>query len=195
MARKDKYNKAKPQVSPITFVIIGVFFALLILAIVLSIPTAKEKFNSTYGLDKDNIYELTTLKKLDKEIKSEKNVLVIINNSSSETTTVTTLLPELQKAYNKEEGTIYNSEKNTVNEYIDEVLFLDLSDFTSLKDFFEEYEVSSTTNAFLIIAFKDGKLLAEYDESKNSGEIKPDTEVQRRNVRDYFFELTTEFKA
>src|SRR5690554_4665967 len=109
MARKNKYSKLKPKVSPLTYIIVGVVFVGLILTIILSISTPKEKFNTRFGLDKDNNYQIIKLKNLENRIDKGEKLIVVIGVAKN-TTTPTALLNELQVAYDLE-----NKRYNVIN--------------------------------------------------------------------------------
>src|SRR5690554_8185843 len=98
MARKNKYSKLKPKVSPLTYIIVGVVFVGLILTIILSISTPKEKFNTRFGLDKDNNYQIINLKNLENRIDKGEKLIVVIGFKSNPTGPIA-LLQELQITY------------------------------------------------------------------------------------------------
>ncbi|VEU81067.1 hypothetical protein [Haploplasma axanthum] len=186
MAKKDKYGK-KPQVSPLTMVLVGLFFVGLILTIVLSVKTPKEKFNEKYGLDSKNSFALINQKKMEKLVNDGENVLVIINTKGSETD-LTELIQTVNKAYNSESPF---SGFEVVKESYTKIYFVEISAATDLADFFDGYkkQIKLKTTTPFMLAFKDKEFVAEYDASKNA-ETSPETAKLSRNVKDFFVSIS-----
>lgn len=189
MARKDKYNKLKPEISPITLMIVGLVFLGLILTIVLSLPTKREKFNKKYNFEDNNNYKVVTLKKLEKEIKAGKDVLVVINTPAEESNAIT-IIQEIDKAHAQAREAY---EENKVSDSIKVIYFVDLKVSSDLNDFVETYEITGYQST-LLLAFKNKELVLQFDEDKlpsgsvNSGET---LNLIIRNVKGFFEEFTT----
>lgn len=190
MARKNKYSKLKPKVSPLTYIIIGLFFIGLVLTIVLSIDTPKQNFNKRFELEGHN-YELVSLKNLEKKIESKEKVVVVIQ-VGLKSLAPKNLLTEVYDLYNNEDR--YND--LDLNNLPNKVYYVEVKDQSVLDDFIEEYEIKKTSSKPLMLAFNEGELVAEYDsEHEPSGLTAENKEKAKliRNVRTFFEKIIDEF--
>lgn len=186
MARNDKYGKSTPKVSPITLGIVGLFFIALILIIVFSVDTPKQKFTKQYQLQENN-YKLASFKNVEKEIKSGKEVIVIFNTKDNETSPIQ-LLQEFTKAYNKE-GLYSNNEVST---YIKVIYYVEIIDGSVLTDFVELHDEIKLNSGFpLALSFSNEVLRVQYEDIKNSGEATEPGKLVVNNT-EQFFRLTSE---
>lgn len=190
MARKNKYSKLKPKVSPLTYIIVGVVFVGLILTIILSISTPKEKFNTRFGLDKDNNYQIIKLKNLENRIDKGEKLIVVIGVAKN-TTTPTALLNELQVTYDVE-----NDRYNVINRDLlpETIYYLEVSSVDVLSDFNEKYEVKLTSQDPMMLAFNYTDEVVEFNGTKDHGTGAPDAEQANRirNIKDFFKKLNEE---
>lgn len=172
MARKRGHHRLKPEVSPITYIILGAIFIILTLAIIFSVDTKNQKFAKRYELENHN-YNVTSLKKVEKNIIKGKNELVIFYvEQTEENADATLLLKQTQLMYNREE--VYKDVKSkegdvevNFSEKVEKISFvaITLKDSSKFSDFLEEYEIQYT-GALMMIYFEQGELVSEANISK-----------------------------
>lgn len=191
MARKNKYSKVKPKVSPLTYVIVGVVLVGLILTIILSISTPKERFNSRFGLDKENNYQLIKLKKLENRIDKGEELVVIIGFKSNPAGPLA-LLNELQVTYDETNNRYDGIDREILPVTI---YYLEVNDVEALADFNVKYELRLTTQDPMMLAFNyDEETVIEFNGAKDHGVIAGDTDLANRirNIKEFFAKLNEE---
>lgn len=195
MARKDKYNKNKPQVSPITLIIVGLIFAGIIATIVFSIGGPKKRFNSAYftkeGKVVENNYKLSSFKKVNKEIEKGKDVVVVINMKEQESSPAS-LLQSLNDGYFKSKPE-FDFEGNVVSEHIKVIYYVEVKTAEVLEDFLElhdEIEVSFP----MALAFSEGTFQVQHKKTPKESEIEnaPDKDqaIMLRRTEAFFREYS-----
>jgi len=190
MARKNKYSKLKPKVSPLTYIIVGVVFVGLILTIILSISTPKEKFNTRFGLDKDNNYQLIKLKKLESRIDKGEELVVVIGFKSNPTGPIA-LLQELQITYDTTNNRSHVIDKDILPATI---YYLEVNDVEALADFNVKYELKLTSQDPMMLAFNYDDAVVEFNGAKDHGTNANDVEQANRirNINEFFAKLSEE---
>ena len=190
MARKNKYSKLKPKVSPLMLVITGLFFIGLILTIALSIDTPKQNFNKRFKLE-NNKYELINLKTLNKKIENKEELIVIVN-VGVKGFEAGSLLSEVHDLYQGKE--LYK--EYDLKDYPKKVYYLEVKELANLKDFFEKYEMKHKTTGPFMYAFSDGELHVEYDGTFQNPELVQEENVEKanliRNVKKFFNDYKVE---
>lgn len=195
MAKKDKYNKLKPTVSPITLIVVALVFIGMILTIVLSIDTAKQKFDKVNELDK-NIYSLVSFKKAEKEINKGGNVLIVLTVPSEESPKE--LLNHLLNAYNQED--VYEDKGLTsIKGEIQKIYYVTLTgkekENTAVTEFYEKHDEIKNQGAYpLVLAFKDAKFVEQYKDVKKPEEIVPE-KLMITNMIDFYKRLAVAFES
>lgn len=190
MARKNKYSKVKPKVSPLTYAIMAIVFIGLLLAVIFSINTPKENFNNRFGLDKDNIYELIKFKDLERKIDNNEELIVIIA-FEKKSMTPASLLRELINVYDKDNKTYNESHRDNLT---DVVYYLELVDEDLITDFVDKYEVSLKTQDPMMIAFNNGEIVAEFNGAKTHETNAANQELANliRNIKEFLLKLNVE---
>lgn len=191
MARKNKYSKVKPKVSPLTYVIVGVVLVGLILTIILSISTPKERFNSRFGLDKENNYQLIKLKKLENRIDKGEELVVIIGFKSNPAGPLA-LLNELQVTYDETNNRYDGIDREILPVTI---YYLEVNDVEALADFNVKYELRLTTQDPMMLAFNfDEEAVIEFNGAKDhgSGQANQEQANRIRNIKEFFAKLNEE---
>jgi len=190
MARKNKYSKVKPKVSPLTYAIMAIVFIGLLLAVIFSINTPKENFNNRFGLDKDNIYELIKFKDLERKIDNDEELIVIIA-FEKKSMTPASLLRELINVYDKDNKTYNESHRDNLT---DVVYYLELVDEDLITDFVDKYEVSLKTQDPMMIAFNNGEIVAEFNGAKTHETNAANQELANliRNIKEFLLKLNVE---
>lgn len=191
MARKNKYSRIKPKVSPLTYILIGLFFIGLVLTIILSIDTPKQSFNKRFELQ-DHNYELSSLKKVENKINNGENVLVIIQ-LGLKSTAPKNLLNEVQDLYdgNKTYGDTVDLDKLP-----EKIFYIEIKEEEELTEFFKEYEVKKTSSQPYMLAFKDSELVVEYDSQNENSEIHAENKERANlifNIKEFFKVVNKEF--
>lgn len=199
MARKDRYNKNKPKVSPITLLIVGLVFLGLILTIVFSIKTPKQKFNDFLGT-KEHVYKFSSVKKVEKEIANGNKVMVVFEMKDSENPNAA-LLNSLNDAYKKQEKFendsatgIYAKADNKVSEHIEFVFYVKIKNVDALENLFEEYDEDDNINETfpMVLSFANKEFQTQHKALKDEDDLVEATEddkLFRRTAS--FFKLTT----
>lgn len=174
MARKRGHHRLKPEVSPITYIILGAIFIILTLAIIFSIDTKNQKFTKRYDLE-DHNYNVTTLKKVQKNIIKGENELVIFHvEQTEENADATLLINQTLLMYNRED--VYNNvlgkdEKVKVeidfSEKAEKISFVivTLKESEKFGDFIEEYEIN-ITGGLMMLYFENNELVSEANINK-----------------------------
>jgi|GEM_PF-4511709 len=190
MARKNKYSKVKPKVSPLTYAIMAIVFIGLLLAVIFSINTPKENFNNRFGLDKDNIYELIKFKDLERKIDNDEELIVIIA-FEKKSMTPASLLRELINVYDEDNKTYNESHRDNLT---DVVYYLELVDEDLITDFVDKYEVSLKTQDPMMIAFNNGEIVAEFNGAKTHETNAANQELANliRNIKEFLLKLNVE---
>ena len=190
MARKNKYSKLKPKVSPLTYIIVGVVLVGLLLTIILSISTPKERFNSRFGLDKDNNYQLIKLKKLENRIENGEELVVVIGFKSNPTGPIA-LLQELQITYETTNNRSHVIDKDILPATI---YYLEVNDVEALADFNVKYELKLTSQDPMMLAFNYDDAVVEFNGAKDHGTNADDVEQANRirNINEFFAKLSEE---
>jgi len=186
MAKKNKYN-AKAKVPLLTVILVSLFFVGLILTIVLSIKSAKAKFNDKYELEKNNVYALINEKEMKKKIEKGENLIVFLNTKNNEKD-IKDLLKKLNDAYNGKDP--YDNHDNLKNNF-KQIYFVEVESLDGLKTFFADNkkEIKKTTDAPFLWAFKDKKCISEFDEAKRKAEASSDDAATVRSLKDFFNEI------
>lgn len=193
MARRDKYSRIKPKVSPLTFVLVGLFFIGLILTIALSIDTPKQSFNKRFNLE-DHNFELSKLKKVESKINDEEDLIVIVN-VGLKSLTPANLLKELDKFYNEDE--VYTKDNFYPENYPSKIYFVEVKDEKELKDFFEEYEIKKKSSKPMMFGFSQGELIAEFDSEHERDELQANDKAKANlilNVKDFLKTIKEELE-
>jgi len=190
MARKNKYSKVKPKVSPLTYAIMAIVFIGLLLSVIFSINTPKENFNNRFGLDKDNIYELIKFKDLERKIDNDEELIVIIA-FEKKSMTPASLLRELINVYDEDNKTYNESHRDNLT---DVVYYLELVDEDLITDFVDKYEVSLKTQDPMMIAFNNGEIVAEFNGAKTHETNAANQELANliRNIKEFLLKLNVE---
>lgn len=194
MARRDKYNRLKPEVSPWTIIISVAVFIALLLPIVLSIPTKKQKFNQSFDLEKKNNFQLVNQKKMINDVTEGKDVIVILNGQSEQNFSFV-LIREVQKAYNREG--IY--ETNKVSDFIPTIYYIDLKtdekSTEALSEFLKEHEVKNKATRPIMLAFSNKELVTEFDLNNFSEELEDEEKRLVRNVKLFFTTVSNSLES
>lgn len=172
MARKRGHHRLKPEVSPITYIILGAVFIVLTLAIIFSIDTKNQKFTKRYGLE-DHNYKVSTLKKVENNIIKGKNELVIFHvEQTEENVDPTLLLEQTLLMYNLEE--VYADVKSKdgdvdvdFREKVEKISFVTVSlkDSKKFEKFVKEYEIVYS-GGLMMVYFEQAELVSELNISK-----------------------------
>lgn len=178
MARNNKYNKLKPQINVPTLIVVGIVMITLILTIILSVDTPKQKFTKTFNLDKSNNYEVINLKKLEKLVKGDEDILVVITNIAEQNDSAL-LIPELQKAYSKTDEYAKYDYKS-IKEDFKKIYYINTAAISDFNDFFKEHKIKNRTQLPIVLAFKDGKVI-EY--VKGHADVLAENDIERVKVR------------
>lgn len=182
MARKSKYNKIKPKVSPLTYIIVGLFFIGIVLTIVLSIDTPKQNFNKRFSDLENHNFELSKFKNVEKKIENNEELIVIIN-VGIKNLAPKALLTELNKMINEDESLLGD---------LKVIYYIEIKDVEILEDFFETYKVKYKSTPQLMYKFNNNELVAEYNGAKTYNELEAeDTETAtlRRNIQLFFEQI------
>lgn len=190
MARKNKYSKLKPKVSPLTYIIVGVILVGLLLTIIFSVSTPKEKFNSRFGLEKDNNYQLIKLKKLEDKIEKGEKLLVVVGFKSNPGGPLA-LLQELQVTYDDANDRYSEIDKEILPITI---YYLEVDDLAALENFNKEHELRLTTQDPMMLAFNYDDSVIEFNGTKDHGVVAENVEVANliRNIKEFFVKLNLE---
>lgn len=174
MARKRGHHRLKPEVSPITYIILGAIFIILTLAIIFSIDTKNQKFTKRYDLE-DHNYNVTTLKKVQKNISKGENELVIFHvEQTEENADATLLINQTLLMYNREDvydNVLGKDEKVKVeidfSEKVEKISFVivTLKESEKFGDFIEEYEIN-ITGGLMMLYFENNELVSEANINK-----------------------------
>jgi|SRR5690625_1367743 len=190
MARKNKYSRLKPKVSPLTYILLSLFFIGLVLTIVLSIDTPKQSFNKRFELDNHN-FELNSFKKVQNKINNDEEIIVIIQ-VGLKSTSPKKLLKEIQNLYNEEK--LYDDVSK--DKLPNNIIYVEVKDNDVLTDFIKEYEIKKTSSKPLMLAFKNNELLVEYDSEHVDDEREAEDKEKANlinNVKTFFKKVDEEF--
>lgn len=193
----NKYSKFKSKIHPLTYVIGALFVVVVIIAIVLSVPSSKDKFYRSYFntqvrtqefnpellIERDHLYKTVNVKKLEKHIESDEVVIVYIGG---------TWCP-----YCLNEVNVYHSELKKNEELFEKagnILYLEKSDpskdIKGLEALFEKLEIEEVPSKFpTLLVFINGELA---EATYSSGTQQP--ESIRTAVRDFYDEVLSEIK-
>lgn len=190
MAKKNKYSKVKPKVSPLTYAIMAVVFIGLILVVVFSINTPKQNFNNRFGLDKDNNYELIKLKKLESKIEDNEELIVIIAFEKKSMTPLS-LIRELVNVFDNDSETYDEIHRENLT---DTIYYLELVDEDLITEFVDKFEVSLKSQDPMMIAFNEGEIVAEFNGTKTHETNATDPELANliRNIKEFLLKLNVE---
>lgn len=183
MARKKQHHNLKPKVSLVTYIILGVIFVALTVAIILSFDTKNERFNKLYNLD-EHSYQVSNLKKVRRSVTNNENVLVLFT---------------IEQPANKEQqqpggfsdasllveetNNLYNEENSYLSELTNKILYVEvtLKDREALQELLLDYEVSYLTNSLMLLYFENDQLVSELNINK-SHSVHPEGNVAKRNM-------------
>lgn len=184
MARKNKYTQIKPKVSPLTYVLVGLVFVGLLLTIVLSIDTPREKFVKRFDLENKNIFELISLSKLEDKIEKGEELIVVVGLAKN-TLTPASVIKELTVVYDVD-NTRYS--EIDIEKLPSKIYYLEVSGIDKLGEFVEKYEITLTNQDPMMLGFNEGALIAEYNGTKDHGVVAQDPETANliRNVKEFF---------
>lgn len=191
MARKRGHHRLKPEVSPITYIILGAIFIILTLAIILSIDTNQQKFNKRFELENHN-YKVSTLKKVQKNISKGNNELVIFQvEQPEENTNPQTLLEQTLLMYNRSdiyEDVKIKTEQVLINfsDEVENISFVTilLKEGSKFQEFIKEYEINYTSG-LMIVYFNEGKLVSEANLAKQlSDPLVPGANQELRTIQE-----------
>lgn len=207
--RKDKYNKVKPKVSPITFIMVGLFIFAIIFTTIMLIDTPKQKLYKTFrrgalqtnqelDLKKNHDYKAISLKQLEKLIEKGEDIVVFIGTSNSPT--ATQAINEIQHAFDREgnykEADDYN---NKVSDYVKVIYYLELDTYEEgygldgLNAFYTKYEINGAGIIPDLIAFSDSEVIKHYEISSLPNISEYNKLV--RSISDFFNKASIEFAA
>ena len=203
MARKDRYNRNKPKVSPITLVIVGLVFLGLILTIVFSIKTPKQKFNDFLGT-KEHVYKFSNVKKVEKEIEKNNNVIVVFQMKDSENPNAS-LLNSLNDAYKKQEKFekdsatgIYKLVENKVSDHVEYIFYVTIKNGDVLDDFFEKYDEDNViVDGYpMVLSFANNEFKTQHKSLSDEKDLIEATEEDKlfRRTASFFIETTKAFE-
>lgn len=203
MARKDRYNRNKPKVSPITLLIVGLVFLGLILTIVFSIKTPKQKFNDFLGT-KEHVYKFSNVKKVEKEIEKNNNVIVVFQMKDSENPNAS-LLNSLNDAYKKQEKFekdsatgIYKLVENKVSDHVEYIFYVTIENADVLDDFFEKYDEDNViVDGFpMVLSFANNEFKTQHKSLSDEEDLIEPTEEDKlfRRTASFFMETTKAFE-
>ena len=203
MARKDRYNRNKPKVSPITLLIVGLVFLGLILTIVFSIKTPKQKFNDFLGT-KEHVYKFSNVKKVEKEIEKNNKVIVVFQMKDSENPNAS-LLNSLNDAYKKQEKfekesatSIYNLGENKVSNHVEYIFYVTIKNGDVLDDFFEKYDEDNViVDGYpMVLSFANKEFKTQHKSLSDEKDLIEATEEEKlfRRTASFFMETTKAFE-
>ena len=203
MARKDRYNRNKPKVSPITLLIVGLVFLGLILTIVFSIKTPKQKFNDFLGT-KEHVYKFSNVKKVEKEIEKNNNVIVVFQMKDSENSNAS-LLNSLNDAYKKQEKFekdsatgIYKLVENKVSDHVEYIFYVSIENADVLDDFFEKYDEDNViVDGYpMVLSFANNEFKTQHKSLSDEVDLIEATEEDKlfRRTASFFMETTKAFE-
>lgn len=203
MARKDRYNRNKPKVSPITLLIVGLVFLGLILTIVFSIKTPKQKFNDFLGT-KEHVYKFSNVKKVEKEIEKNNNVIVVFQMKDSENPNAS-LLNSLNDAYKKQEKFekdsatgIYKLVENKVSDHVEYIFYVTIKNADVLDDFFEKYDEDNViVDGYpMVLSFANNEFKTQHKSLSDEADLIEATEEHKlfRRTASFFMETTKAFE-
>lgn len=202
MARKDRYNRNKPKVSPITLLIVGLVFLGLILTIVFSIKTPKQKFNDFLGT-KEHVYKFSNVKKVEKEIEKNNKVIVVFQMKDSENPNAS-LLNSLNDAYKKQEKFekdsatgIYKLVENKVSDHVEYIFYVTIKNADVLDDFFEKYDEDNVIfdGYPMVLSFANNEFKTQHKSLSDEKDLIEATEEEKlfRRTASFFMETTKAF--
>ena len=185
MARKRRHHRLKPEVNPLTYIILGLVFITLTLTIIFSIDTKKQRLTKAFGLDKNN-YVVSSFKKVEKKVNKNETILIVFNIIDENSPQP--LLKELQSVYYKDETIYaytktkqdYKIDENNLSDLVKVIHYVELTkkESKAFNEFLIDHEVKNRINGPLMLLFENGELVSEYDGTETYPEYHATTQAQ-----------------